>query len=490
MKKLLLFTFIIVGFLKIYAQSDCANAIVITTNGIISAPAINGFFSNNCYNHTLDSNGGTIHSIWYSFTPTSNGEVTITSNLPTNVAPFNVDTKVSIFTGSCASLICYDANDDTSPTKFLSTLTFPVQIGITYYIAWDNYWDANGFDFDFNFISSTCVKPFYFNTISNLTTTSATLNWVTSVSNPGQYQVEYGLYGFLQGSGTMVLTPTNSISLTGLTPYANYQYYVRSYCDAVNQSTWTAVRTVALVKACPYACTFDDGNQVAGWTTNGNGAYGIGTTAANAQGGSGHYWIMNNSTTAASNNWLLTPPMALSANESVTISFWTRCATPRSLRLTVGNAATSVAQTTQIWANPTLLNSTYSQVTAPAFVASTAGIYYFAFNDVSSIFTGGTTDTNLRLDTINFTSVLGTNEFASSNFSVYPNPSNGIINIANDVNATVSAIAILDLNGRVVKSQTLNTNENQITINELSAGVYMLKLATSQGVVSKKIVKN
>lgn len=489
MKKLLLFTFFIVSFLKCYAQSDCANAIVITSNGLISSPAIDGFFSNSCYNHTLDSNGGTIHSIWYSFTPTSNGEVTITSNLPTNVAPFNVDTKVSIFTGSCTSLICYDANDDTSPTKFLSTLTFPVQAGVTYYIAWDNYWDANGFDFDFNFISSTCVKPYYFNTITNLTTTSATLNWATSVSNPTQYQVEYGLYGFVQGSGTMVLTPTNSISLTGLTPFANYQYYIRSYCDDVSQSAWSASKTLALVKACPYACTFDDGNQVAGWTTSGNGAYGLGATAANAQGGVGQYWILNNSITAATNNWLFTPPMTLAANESVTISFWTRCGTARSLRLTAGNAATPAAQTMQIWANPALLNTSYAQTTAPAFVAPTAGIYYFAFNDISALNTG-TAAATLRLDTINVSSVLGTNEFASSNFSVYPNPSNGIINIANDINATVSAIEILDLNGRVVKSQALLTNGNQISINELSAGVYMLKLATSQGVVSKKIVKN
>ncbi len=489
MKKLLLFTFFVMGAFQVSAQSDCANAIAITTNGTVSAPAVDGVFANNCYNHTLDSNGGAIYAIWYSFTPTASGEVTMTSNLGTNVAPFSVDTKVSIFTGTCDALVCYDANDDTSSTQYLSTITFPVQSGVTYYIAWDNYWDANGFDFDFNFTSSTCVKPYYFNATTDLTTTSATLNWVASVSSPSQYQVEYGLYGFTQGTGTTVLTPTNSITLSGLTPFANYQYYIRGYCDAANQSPWTAVRTVALVKACPYACTFDDANQVAGWTTSGNGAYGLGATAANAQGGVGQYWILNNSITAATNNWLFTPPMTLAANESVTISFWTRCGTARSLRLTAGNAATPAAQTTQIWANPALLNTSYAQTTAPAFVAPTAGIYYFAFNDISALNTG-TAAATLRLDTINVSSVLGTNEFASSNFSVYPNPSNGIINIANDINATVSAIEILDLNGRVVKSQALLTNGNQISINELSAGVYMLKLATSQGVVSKKIVKN
>lgn len=489
MKKLLLFAFFIVGFLKTYAQSDCANAIAITTNGTISAPAVDGVFSNNCYNHTLDSNGGTIFAIWYSFTPTSNGEVTITSNLANNVAPFSVDTKVSIFTGTCASLICYDANDDSSSTKFLSTITFPVQSGVTYYIAWDNYWDANGFDFDFNFTPSSCVKLYYFNAISDLTTTSATLNWTASVSSPPQYQVEYGLYGFTQGSGTTVLTPTNSVTLSGLNANANYQYYIRGYCDATNQSSWSAVKTLALVKACPFACTFDDGNQVAGWTTSGNGAYGIGATAANAQGGVGQYWIMNNSTTIATNNWLFTPPVTLAANESVTVSFWTRCGTARSFRLTAGIAATPAAQTTQIWSNTTLLNTTYSQTTAPEFVAPVAGIYYFAFNDISPIYTTGSAQ-NLRLDTINFSSVLGTNGFTSSNFFVYPNPTNGIINISNDVNTTVSAIEILDLNGRIVKSQSNQINENQISISELSAGVYMLKLSTSQGVISKKIVKN
>jgi hypothetical protein len=61
---------------------------------------------------------------WYSFTPTEVGVVDITSDLPQNAAPFSDDTKISIFTGACDALVCYDFNDDTSASNYLSTISF------------------------------------------------------------------------------------------------------------------------------------------------------------------------------------------------------------------------------------------------------------------------------------------------------------------------------------------------------------------------------
>jgi hypothetical protein len=46
-----------------------------------------------------------------------------------------------------------------------------------------------------------------------------------------------------------------------------------------------------------------------------------------------------------------------------------------------------------------------------------------------------------------------------------------------------------DLNGRVVKSQVMNTTEGQVSVSDLAAGVYMMKITTDQGVAVKKIVK-
>ena len=95
----------------------------------------------------------------------------------------------------------------------------------------------------------------------------------------------------------------------------------------------------------------------------------------------------------------------------------------------------------------------------------------------------------MRLDTITFTSVLGTNEFLSSKFSVFPNPVNNVINFSNDQNAVVSTVDLTDLNGRVIKSLKVNATEGQISVSDLATGMYMMKITTDQGIAVKKIVK-
>ena len=72
---------------------------------------------------------------------------------------------------------------------------------------------------------------------------------------------------------------------------------------------------------------------------------------------------------------------------------------------------------------------------------------------------------------------------------MYPNPSSSIVNISSDVNAIISTIEMLDLNGRVIKSQKINATEGQISVSDLATGMYMMKITTDQGVAVKKIVK-
>ena len=487
MKKLLLFLVLTLGSLTAFAQYDCTGSVDITINGVVSVPDVTGTFATGCYNDTFDNTGtGPIYGMWYTYTPASSGEITMTSVLSQNIAPFSTDTRVSIFTGTCTALTCYTANDDTSAAQYLSTITFPVAAGTTYYIQWDNYWDGAGFDFDFIFTPISCLKVYNVNPPTNITDTSATLNWEASLSSPASYDIEYGLTGFIQGTGTVINSATNSVNLSGLISGNIYDYYVRSHCDPTTFSVWTSVNHLIVAKTCPYYTGFDTADQLSGWTNSGNSAaYGLGTVASQAHSPS-QFWIFNTNTTAVSNNWLYSPPFLLQQNESVAVSFWTRCLTSRSLRLTVGNNNNSAAQTTQIWANPALLATTYAEQTAPAFVAPTAGIYYFAFNDISA----AAATTTMRLDTVNFTSViLGTNDFLSSNFSVYPNPATNVINFFNDANAVVSIVEMADLNGRVVKSQKINATEGQISVSDLATGMYIMKITTDQGVATKKIVK-
>jgi len=490
MKKLLLLVVLFLGALTASAQSDCANAVALTANGITTAPAVTGTFQTGCYTDAFDNTGtGSINGIWYKYTPTTSGQITISSDLTQNVSPSSTDTRLQVFTGDCGNLTCYSSADDTGTnTLKLTTLSFTAAANTTYYFQWDNFYNSAGFDFDFTFTELSCLPVITVNSVTNTTATSITLNWGASSSAPSSYDVEYGPLGFTQGTGTTVSTSTNSITIAQLTASTLYGYYVRANCGPT-QSAWTTVNTFTTAKILPYASGFDnETTQFIGWSTVGNGAYSISTPA---QSGNAHspsqYWVFNTTVGSVSNNWLFTPAISLQDNEQVTVSFWLRYATTRKLKFTVGSTPTPGGQTTEIWTNPSSTFSNYAQQTAPVFTAPTAGIYYFAFNDFSAAAT--TTAATLRLDTVNFATNLSTSDFLSSKFAVYPNPVNDIINFSNQDNAIVSTVTMTDLNGRVVKSVKVNATEGQISVSDLATGMYIMKISTDQGIATKKIIK-
>lgn len=88
-------------------------------------------------------------------------------------------------------------------------------------------------------------------------------------------------------------------------------------------------------------------------------------------------------------------------------------------------------------------------------------------------------------------SLLSVNKVEVNKFSVYPNPSNGLVTISNDLNSALSSVSFADLNGRTVKTVELNGDSSaQVNISELAAGVYMMNISSDKGTITKKIVKN
>lgn len=99
---------------------------------------------------------------------------------------------------------------------------------------------------------------------------------------------------------------------------------------------------------------------------------------------------------------------------------------------------------------------------------------------------------NLTVKASSTDTLLGVEQVGTvSQFSVYPNPTTGIVNISNDSNVILQSVNVTDLNGRTVKSLKLDgSSEAQINISDLSAGVYMMNITSEQGSVIKKIIKN
>ncbi len=82
----------------------------------------------------------------------------------------------------------------------------------------------------------TCPKPQNF-TVVGVTNSTVTLDW-----QPGgtatNWNIEYGLTGFTQGSGTILNTTTQPFTITGLSPNTGYEFYVRDSCGAGDVSVW------------------------------------------------------------------------------------------------------------------------------------------------------------------------------------------------------------------------------------------------------------
>lgn len=97
----------------------------------------------------------------------------------------------------------------------------------------------------------------------------------------------------------------------------------------------------------------------------------------------------------------------------------------------------------------------------------------------------------LYVDNLNFTMPLKVNEFDTNNVDIYPNPSKGIISIDySKVNDKVQNIEVIDMIGNKVINDLPNENQlSKLNIDFLSNGIYLLKIKTENGDITKKIIK-
>jgi hypothetical protein len=73
---------------------------------------------------------------WYYFVATDDVTMTVTTILPANAG---LDTRISVFEGTCGDLLCIGSGDD-SNGGYLSNAVFSATTGTTYYIVFDTYW--------------------------------------------------------------------------------------------------------------------------------------------------------------------------------------------------------------------------------------------------------------------------------------------------------------------------------------------------------------
>ncbi len=506
MKKLLLFLLLALTTNVINAQLTCANATTISANGTFVCPAITGTYpaTGSCWTTPAAK------AIWYKFTPTSSGLITVDAGISPNSTSAN-DTRMSILTGTCSSLTCEGGNDDIDGNSdYRSRVTdFPVTSGTTYYIVWDNRWVSTSFSFQFTFTVATCFSPTDFTYTAAPTTTTAGIGWTAPTSGtPSAYQFEYGLRGFTQNSATatMLNPSTTSVSLSALSPSSVYSFYVRTFCGGSDYSVWTGpitFNTVFEPSTPPYSTNLEDTDLgYLGWSTSftGTGATatddwflydgGAGTTLA--QSGTVSAITLSNATTLSSGR-LYSRGINLVANVEATISYYVRnylgtgATGSASYQLTVGDAQTAASQTVTL-ATEAGISSTTFAAKSYTFTPTTAGVYYFSILHNSPI---NATTQGFIVDTFSVTQALKNTEFLDSKFAISPNPANDFITLSNTDNIIVKSISMTDLNGRVVKQVSYSDASNiQVNVSDLASGMYLMNITSDQGTATKKVVKN
>lgn len=86
-----------------------------------------------------------------------------------------------------------------------------------------------------------------------------------------------------------------------------------------------------------------------------------------------------------------------------------------------------------------------------------------------------------------FCGPVGVEEIIENELNVYPNPSNGIINIENPT--LIQSLEVYDFQGKLVFTQELNSFQTSLIV-DLANGNYLLSVKTNNGTFRENILIN
>lgn len=345
-------------------------------------------------------------------------------------------------------------------------------------------------------------------TFTNFTDTTADISW----TNSGNFDVEYGVFPYTQGSGgiTTTVTAGNSIQLSSLTPGVSYNVFIRQNCGAGLLSAYeeivigTRPATVAsypftedLEPAADQALILNLGltflNTTGNWSFNQDDLTDGDTTNDYASSPISSIFSNSTFTDADSDATVFIGPFSLTTGNNYTFSFQQRNIvvsgpTTPNKDIEIVAATTTDGTTNTVLATFDDMNNIIYQSRMGVFTPTVSGDYYFGIRDKSAVLTGVTAANIVFVDDITLTQTLGVNDIEQDELKFYYDQINDNFNV--ELNSgIISDVAVYNLLGQMVVTQSNDNNVALINMTSNSSGVYIARVTANGATHSIKFIK-
>ena len=315
---------------------------------------------------------------------------------------------------------------------------------------------------------------------SSITTTTTTIGWSAS-SGGTSYDIRYRVNG--SSTWTNTTASTNSLDLSGLTIDTEYEFQVRSVCNASTSSySSSSLFTTLAVSYC---------------ASNGTTQYDTGVTMVS-------FNTMSNADVAKTSGYkdftAMSTQVVLGTNYDLTVNVDTDGGYTIHAFAWIdfnrdgdfGDAGEEFDLGQINGTNDGPTNASPYTITIPlgATLGSTRMRISAKYNSNSTSceenFDGEVEDYSILISD----SVLGLeNELETLNEIItYPNPVNDVLFINAPYDVTLLDYKISNILGKIIIRDKFISNSNKIDVSSLTTGMYFLSLTTDKGKVTKKII--
>ena len=317
---------------------------------------------------------------------------------------------------------------------------------------------------------------------SSITTTTATAAWSAS-SGGTSYDIRYRV----NGSSTWVNTAslTTSLDLSGLTISTEYEFQVRSVCNATTSSySSSSLFTTLAVSYCD---------------SNGTGTYDTGVTQVSFN------TLSNSHTNNRENNGyqdflVMTTTVTQGSSHTLAVNVDRDGGTGHAFAWIDFNMDGDFDDNGEEFDLGSASTGDNTQTSVTPLITFPIGVSYPIGSTrlrVATRYNNNPTgpcatayDGEVEDYTINIDAVLSTNEEVeiTNSISVYPNPVNEVLFINTPHDVVLLDYNISNILGKIVIRDKFISNSNKIDVSSLTTGMYFLSLTTDQGKVTKKII--